>query len=122
MRLVRLKHRFVRSVSSSSFSIPTVDFAGFREVTSRQKVAAQIVAAFKDSGFVYLSGHGIPSGWCQCFNGIYLLMQTNASATIQQTFDKVYDFGLLHTSPGIHLCVRARSFSASHQISRSVVV
>ena len=60
-----LKHRFGSSVSNGSFSIPIVDFSGFREATSlkgRQKVATEIVSAFKDSGFVYLSGHGIPSG------------------------------------------------------------
>jgi hypothetical protein len=66
-----LKHRFVSSVSNGSFSIPIVDFSGFREATSfkgRRKVATEIVSAFKDSGFVYLSGHGIPSGVYQCFN------------------------------------------------------
>jgi hypothetical protein len=68
---IRLKHRFVRSVSNGSFSIPIVDFSGFREETSlqgRQKVGTEIVSAFKDSGFVYLSGHGIPSGLHQCFS------------------------------------------------------
>ena len=65
VRPIWLKHRFVSSVSNGSFSIPIVDFSGFREATSlkgRQKVATEIVSAFKDSGFVYLSGHGIPSG------------------------------------------------------------
>ena len=71
VRPIRLKHRFVSSVSNGSFSIPIVDFSGFREATSlqgRQKVATEIVSAFKDSGFVYLSGHGIPPGLHQCFN------------------------------------------------------
>ena len=71
VRPIWLKHRFVSSGSNGSFSIPIVDFSGFREATSlkgRQKVATEIVSAFKDSGFVYLSGHGIPSGLYQCFN------------------------------------------------------
>ena len=61
-RPIWLKHRFVSSVS---FSIPVVDFSGFRETASserKQDVATKIVSAFKESGFVYLSGHGIPSG------------------------------------------------------------
>ena len=69
VRPVWLKHRFVSSVPNGSFPIPIVDFSGFRESTSsqeRQKVATEIVSAFKDSGFVYLSGHGIPSGSYQC--------------------------------------------------------
>ncbi|KAF8812300.1 Clavaminate synthase-like protein [Phlegmacium glaucopus] len=73
VRPIWLKHRFVSSVSNGSFSIPIVDFSGFREATSlerKRKVATEIVSAFKDSGFVYLSGHGI------------------TSATIQKTFEK----------------------------------
>jgi isopenicillin N synthase-like dioxygenase len=64
-------------VANGSFSIPIVDFSGFRESTSlprRRKVATEIVSAFKNSGFVYLSGHGIPS------------------ATIQKTFEKSTEF------------------------------
>ena len=71
VRPIWVKHRFLSSVSNGSFSIPIVDFSEFREATSsegRQKVATQIVSAFKDSGFVYLSGHGIPSGLHQCFS------------------------------------------------------
>lgn len=64
VRPIWLKHRFVSSVSKGSFSIPIVDFSGFREATSlerKRKVATEIVSAFKESGFVYLSGHGLPS-------------------------------------------------------------
>jgi isopenicillin N synthase-like dioxygenase len=61
-RPVWLKHRCVSSVSKGSFSIPVVDFSGFRSSERKQDVATKIVSAFKESGFVYLSGHGIPSG------------------------------------------------------------
>ena len=48
---------------SSAFHIPVVDFSRYRFTTSpaqKHDTAKEIVAAFKDIGFVYLSGHGIP--------------------------------------------------------------
>jgi hypothetical protein len=49
---------------NKALHIPVIDFSRFRDATasSEKKATAQsIVAAFKASGFVYLSGHGIPS-------------------------------------------------------------
>jgi hypothetical protein len=49
---------------NKTFHIPVVDFSKFRDATalSEKKATAQsVVAAFKESGFVYLSGHGLPS-------------------------------------------------------------
>ncbi|KAG5654632.1 hypothetical protein H0H81_011607 [Sphagnurus paluster] len=63
-----------RSVQSF---IPVIDFTKFREATGeheRKLVADKIVSAFKESGFIYLTGHGIPSN------------------TIQNTFAKSADF------------------------------
>jgi len=76
VRPILLKHRFLSSVSNGSFSIPIVDFSRFREAASieRKRVSTEIVSAFKESGFVYLSGHGIPP------------------ATIQKTFEKSAEF------------------------------
>ncbi|KAG6880168.1 hypothetical protein C0992_004620 [Termitomyces sp. T32_za158] len=44
--------------------IPVIDFTQFREAerqSERKHVADKIVSAFKESGFIYLSGHGIPA-------------------------------------------------------------
>jgi hypothetical protein len=46
-----------------SFHIPVVDFGKFRTAnswTEKKNTADEIVSAFKESGFVYLEGHGIP--------------------------------------------------------------
>jgi isopenicillin N synthase-like dioxygenase len=40
--------------------IPIVDFSKFLDGTDQAQVANQIVDAFVNVGFVYLSGHGIP--------------------------------------------------------------
>jgi non-haem dioxygenase in morphine synthesis N-terminal len=63
---ITLSKRLFTAVArdSKTFGIPVVDFSKFREATvlSEKKSTAQsIVSAFKQSGFVYLSGHGIPS-------------------------------------------------------------
>ncbi|KIM46332.1 hypothetical protein M413DRAFT_441416 [Hebeloma cylindrosporum] len=54
---------FKRNLSNpSSFSIPVVNFARFRTASSLQEkkeTAVEIVSAFKECGFVYLSNHGI---------------------------------------------------------------
>jgi len=50
--------------------IPVINFAKFRVANSeaeRQETAAGIVSAFKESGFVYLEGHGIPAGMSKRF-------------------------------------------------------
>lgn len=49
---------------AQSFHIPVIDFTQFRDATAqsdRKNTANNIVSAFKESGFIYLSGHGIPS-------------------------------------------------------------
>jgi hypothetical protein len=54
--------------TDSSLRIPVVDFSKFRAAESwhqKRDTADQIVGAFKDSGFVYLSGHGIPDSTLQ---------------------------------------------------------
>lgn len=55
---------FKRNLSnpSASFSIPVVNFAKFQtasSLTEKKKTAVEIVSAFKECGFVYLSNHGI---------------------------------------------------------------
>lgn len=54
---------FKRNLSNpSAFSIPVVDFAKFQTAPSpkeKKKTAVEIVSAFKECGFVYLSNHGI---------------------------------------------------------------
>ena len=49
--------------SHSTFRIPIIDFSAFRANTApaeKRRVADDIVNGFKEAGFVYLSGHGIP--------------------------------------------------------------
>ncbi len=49
--------------SDATFRIPVVDLSKFRTSTSksvRRETADEIVSAFKEVGFVYLSEHGIP--------------------------------------------------------------
>ncbi|KAG6378643.1 hypothetical protein JVT61DRAFT_12913 [Boletus reticuloceps] len=49
--------------SHSTFHIPIIDFSAFRANTAlseKRRVADDIVNGFKEAGFVYLSGHGIP--------------------------------------------------------------
>lgn len=51
--------------ANASFSIPTIDFAKIRNAASpaeKKETAKNIVAAFKESGFLYLYNHGIPPG------------------------------------------------------------
>jgi hypothetical protein len=53
---------FKRNLSSPSFSIPVVNFAKFKTASSLEEkkgTAFEIVSAFKECGFVYLSNHGI---------------------------------------------------------------
>jgi hypothetical protein len=56
---------------SHCLQIPVIDFSKFRVAKSKRETADKIVGAFKDSGFVYLTGHGIPE------------------STITRVFDKV---------------------------------
>jgi len=49
--------------NDSAFRIPLIDFSKFREAASpaeKRQAADNVVQAFKDVGFVYLTGHGIP--------------------------------------------------------------
>jgi len=59
----RLAHRYRGFASQDgSFSIPVVNFSKFRLASSpkeKQQTAGEIVSAFKKSGFIYLSNHGI---------------------------------------------------------------
>jgi len=62
-----LKSRGLATVVSSdaqapSFRIPLIDFSKFQRGSSAEKksTATEIVAAFKESGFIYISNHGIP--------------------------------------------------------------
>jgi isopenicillin N synthase-like dioxygenase len=64
------------SQEKASLSIPVIDFSAYRQtgsVSDKRRVAEKIVDAFKDSGFIYLYGHGIPV------------------ATIENVFKKVLD-------------------------------
>jgi len=74
----RIIYRGLASLASvNTFSIPVVNFARFREAQSskeRQQTANEIVSAFKESGFVYLSNHGIPT------------------STVRHTFEKSGEF------------------------------
>ncbi|GLB34027.1 putative 2OG-Fe(II) oxygenase [Lyophyllum shimeji] len=73
-----LTRRFLATSAHNTPSfIPVIDFTKFREAagkSERKQVADKIVSAFKDSGFIYLAGHGIPS------------------STIQNAFAKSADF------------------------------
>jgi isopenicillin N synthase-like dioxygenase len=43
--------------------IPVIDFSGYLNAGStseKRKTSDKIVNAFKESGFIYLEGHGIP--------------------------------------------------------------
>ncbi|TFK43673.1 hypothetical protein BDQ12DRAFT_675365 [Crucibulum laeve] len=65
------------SQDASSFRIPVIDFAKFRATKSereKKETSNEIVSAFKESGFIYLTGHGIPT------------------ATIDSTFRKSKEF------------------------------
>ncbi|KAG6903430.1 hypothetical protein C0995_005453 [Termitomyces sp. Mi166 len=49
---------------NTGFLVPVIDLAQFRGAAAqseRKRVAEKIVSAFKESGFIYLSGHGIPA-------------------------------------------------------------
>ncbi|RDB19906.1 hypothetical protein Hypma_012757 [Hypsizygus marmoreus] len=74
----RLTKRFLATgAEDARFRIPVIDFSKFREATvfdERKRTADEIVTAFKESGFVYLAGHGIPA------------------ATIRNTFAKSAEF------------------------------
>lgn len=56
------------SQDSRTFGIPVIDFSKFREATmlsEKKTTARSVVSAFKQSGFIYLSGHGISSSAVQ---------------------------------------------------------
>ncbi|TDL29219.1 Clavaminate synthase-like protein [Rickenella mellea] len=62
------RHRYLASLaqdvrSDATFRIPVVDFGKFKSASSgaqKRQTADEIVTAFKEVGFVYLSNHGIP--------------------------------------------------------------
>ncbi|KAG7096712.1 hypothetical protein E1B28_004126 [Marasmius oreades] len=54
----------VADANDSNFRIPVIDFKKFRSANSaaeKKKTADEIVDAFKESGFIYVEGHGIPA-------------------------------------------------------------
>jgi hypothetical protein len=53
----------VSDVQAASFRIPLIDFSKFQAGSPAEKksTANEIVSAFKESGFIYLTGHGIPA-------------------------------------------------------------
>lgn len=58
-----LRRRLATHANTPKFTIPVIDFSSFRKATSpaeKRATADRIVGAFKESGFIYLSGHGIP--------------------------------------------------------------
>ncbi|KAJ7129391.1 hypothetical protein C8R44DRAFT_872665 [Mycena epipterygia] len=57
----------VSDAPAPSFRIPLIDFSRFQAGSSAEKksTALAIVSAFKESGFIYLSGHGIPASTIQ---------------------------------------------------------
>jgi isopenicillin N synthase-like dioxygenase len=61
----------VSDAQTPSFRIPLIDFARFTRSSPSEKknVALEIVSAFKESGFIYLSGHGIPARAYCSFRG-----------------------------------------------------
>ena len=77
-RLAVLNARGLATVvrDPKSFSIPVINFAKFRSNSEADKkqTADDIVTAFKESGFVYLEGHGIPSGACQSLGSAVTLI------------------------------------------------
>ncbi|CAK5275454.1 unnamed protein product, partial [Mycena citricolor] len=65
---IRLQGSARRFASEApAFRIPLVDFSKFRAGSPSEKKAAanQIVSGFKESGFIYLRGHGISSAVIQ---------------------------------------------------------
>lgn len=61
VRHIVLKRGFA-SQANGSFTIPVINFSNFRLASSREEkrqTAGEIVSAFKQSGFIYLSNHGI---------------------------------------------------------------
>ncbi|KAJ3110996.1 hypothetical protein HDU96_006096 [Phlyctochytrium bullatum] len=62
-----LRHR---KLATSSGGIPVVDFSRFLRGNAKDKerAAKDVVDAFKNIGFVYISGHGIPD---EVLNGVY---------------------------------------------------
>ena len=62
------------TLQESNFRIPVIEFNRYREASSSKEkleTAKEIVDGFKEAGFIYLSGHGIPD------------------STIDHTFQKV---------------------------------
>jgi len=50
--------------SDQTFRIPLIDFSKYRHATllsEKRKTADEVVNGFKEVGFIYLEGHGIPS-------------------------------------------------------------
>lgn len=89
------KRRFA-SAASSGFRIPVINFSKFRTAqsdTEKKDTANDIVSAFKSSGFIYVSNHGIPEGAMSftILKSACLLLLTNLD-TISNVFRKVASF------------------------------
>ncbi|KAJ7752761.1 Clavaminate synthase-like protein [Mycena maculata] len=52
-----------RGLATASFRIPLIDFSRFKtgSPADKKSTATEIVSAMKESGFIYLSNHGIPA-------------------------------------------------------------
>jgi hypothetical protein len=96
--MVTLSHRSLRGLASvvpttSAFKIPVVDFSKFKSDArqkERQQTAEEIVAAFKESGFIYLRNHGISPSMSTASNCTVPVELTPITlVTIQNTFQKV---------------------------------
>lgn len=72
--------------SDSTFRIPIIDFSAFRATSAlseKRRVADDIVNGFKEVGFVYLSGHGIPA---DVIDNVYKKARLQ-----QQIYSQAYD-------------------------------
>ncbi|KAF8165484.1 Clavaminate synthase-like protein [Crassisporium funariophilum] len=68
VRPILLRRQLSLAAKGDAFSIPVINFSKFKAASSqneKQKIATEIVSAFKTSGFIYLSHHGIPQATVQ---------------------------------------------------------
>lgn len=88
--------------TASEFRIPVIDFSKFRAAKSdieKKNTANEIVSAFKDSGFIYVSNHGIPQGE-QSFTMLESSYQLSTSLeTLSHVFQKVPFHAVVSTGP-----------------------
>lgn len=69
-------HGYASLAPNPNFHIPVINFAKFRSAKSqgeKKSTADEIVGAFKESGFIYIENHGIPTGARQASCNFVLL-------------------------------------------------